>query len=217
MNIFGTKKKRKAPAPAAHDQVQNLAKSMAALEKKEAEAEGKARAQQDLAQQRMYAKDKRGALFALKRKKMYEQEVSKIQNIRMTLEQQRMSVESMSTNVEVFNTIKSTADVVKNAHRGMNVDDIDRVMEDVNDQMDLADEVSEAVSSSFGGYGEYEGEINDELEALEAEVALDPAPARASAPAPAPAPYAAAAAAAPAPARARESREVSDLLATLAM
>lgn len=34
------------------------------------------------------AKDKRGALFALKRKKMYEGEVNKLNGARMTLESQ---------------------------------------------------------------------------------------------------------------------------------
>ena len=34
------------------------------------------------------AKDKKGALFALKRKKMYEGEINKINGARMTLEQQ---------------------------------------------------------------------------------------------------------------------------------
>lgn len=60
-----------------------------------------------------------GALFALKRKKMYEGEVSKIQGARMTLEQQRMALESMVTNMEVFSTMRSTAGVMGDMHQNL--------------------------------------------------------------------------------------------------
>lgn len=60
-----------------------------------------------------------GALFALKRKKMYEGEINKIQGARMTLEQQRMALESMVTNMEVFSTMQSTAGVMGDMHHNL--------------------------------------------------------------------------------------------------
>ena len=38
--------------------------------------------------------DKKAALFAMKRKKLYEAEVDKIQNVKMTLETQVINLES---------------------------------------------------------------------------------------------------------------------------
>ena len=43
-----------------------------------------------------------GALFSLKRKKMYEAELDKIGNIKMTLETQVMNLESAAQNAETF-------------------------------------------------------------------------------------------------------------------
>jgi len=55
---------------------------------------------------KMARKDKNGALFALKKKKMYEAEVTKIQGAMMNLESQAMSLEGSATNMEVFGAMR---------------------------------------------------------------------------------------------------------------
>lgn len=54
-----------------------------------------------------------GALFALKRKKMYEGEVSKLQGARITMDQQIMALESASVNIETFKALQSGAQAMK--------------------------------------------------------------------------------------------------------
>jgi charged multivesicular body protein 4A/B len=45
-------------------------------------------------------------LFALKKKKMYEAEISKIQGAMMNLETQALSLEGSATNMEVFGAMR---------------------------------------------------------------------------------------------------------------
>ncbi len=50
-----------------------------------------------------------GALFALKRKKMFEGEVTKLQGARMTLENQISALESASINISVFKAMEAAS------------------------------------------------------------------------------------------------------------
>lgn len=54
-----------------------------------------------------------GAIFALKKMKMYEGEVNKLQGARMTLETQIASLEGAAVNVEVFKAMQSGATAMK--------------------------------------------------------------------------------------------------------
>jgi prefoldin subunit 5 len=54
-----------------------------------------------------------GAIFALKKMKMYEGEVNKLQGARMTLETQIASLEGAAINVEVFKAMQSGATAMK--------------------------------------------------------------------------------------------------------
>ena len=51
--------------------------------------------------------DKRGALFAMKKRKMYDAEVAKIENVKMTLETQIISLEGATQNIETVQAMKS--------------------------------------------------------------------------------------------------------------
>merc|ERR1712196_230665 len=50
--------------------------------------------------------DKKGALYAMKRKKLYEQEMAKIQNVRFTLETQVINLESAQQNAQTYSALK---------------------------------------------------------------------------------------------------------------
>ena len=55
-------------------------------------------------------------MFALKRKKMIEKEITKSQGAKMTLESQCLALESAQTNIEVFRSMKTGADTLKAMH-----------------------------------------------------------------------------------------------------
>jgi len=70
MNLFG--KKKQAPPPNPADAIMKLRGTMETLTKREAYIQKKIEMMVAEAKQKMVRKDKNGALFALKKKKMYE-------------------------------------------------------------------------------------------------------------------------------------------------
>jgi len=56
------------------------------------------------------------ALMALKRKKAYEGEITKIMGSRMTLETQVMAIENANVNLETMNAMKAGAEAMKQIH-----------------------------------------------------------------------------------------------------
>lgn len=108
--------------------------------------------------------------MALKRKKQYENEMSKISGSKMTLETQMMTIENASANLEALNAMKVGSDAMKNIHGKMDINKVDATMDDIRDQMDLANEISEAISQPVGfGIDMDEDELAMELEELENE------------------------------------------------
>ena len=59
--------------------------------------------------------------MALKRKKQYENEMTKISGSRMTLETQMSTIETANLNLEVLNSMKLGAEAMKNTHGAMYV------------------------------------------------------------------------------------------------
>jgi charged multivesicular body protein 4 len=114
--------------------------------------------------------------MALKRKKAYEDQVNKISGSRLTLETQVMAIENANVNLETMNAMKAGADAMKQIHGKLylelirDIDKVDTTMDDIRDQMDLANEISEAISQPVGFGNEFdEDELNQELEDLEQE------------------------------------------------
>ncbi|OMJ26936.1 Vacuolar-sorting protein SNF7 [Smittium culicis] len=100
-------------------------------------------------------------MAALKRKKMLEEQLDKINGSRMTLDTQMMAIESANVNLETMNAMKQGADAMKNIHKNMNIDKVDQTMDEIREQMDLANEVSTAISQpellerASGGVGAF--------------------------------------------------------------
>lgn len=59
--------------------------------------------------------------MALKRKKVYEQNIEKIDGARMTIETQIMAIENANVNLETYNAMRAGADVMKNMQEVMYV------------------------------------------------------------------------------------------------
>lgn len=168
MNLFGKAKATAPAAPSAKDSIMTLKNTLDTLEKREAHLEKKIAAQLKEAKAKSGRKDKKGALFCLKRKKMYEAEVNKIQGAQMTLTQQIMSLESATINMEVFKGMKTGANAMKQIHGQMNVDKVDETMEEINETMDVAKEISDVISQPVGDPLD-EDDLLEELNELQEE------------------------------------------------
>jgi len=167
--VFG-KKGGKEPTP--QDAIQRLRETEEMLQKKSDFLEKKIEQELGIARKNG-TKNKRVALGALKRKKRYEKQLQQIDGTLSTIEFQREALENASTNTEVLRVMGDAAKALKSAHKNMNVDDIHNLMDDVAEQQEIANEISDAISHPVGfGQDVDEDDLLAELEELEQE-ALD--------------------------------------------
>ncbi|KAI9101274.1 Snf7 family [Phlyctochytrium arcticum] len=166
MNLF---RRAQVSKTAPKDAIVRLRESLEMLEKREKYLQTKIDNELKIAKANV-SKNKRAALMALKRKKAYEDQISKIMGSRMTLEQQVMAIENANVNLETMNAMKAGADAMKQIHGHLDINKVDGTMDDIREQMDLANEISEAISQPVNFGVEFdEEELNEELELLEQE------------------------------------------------
>ncbi|KAJ2370976.1 ESCRT-III subunit protein snf7, partial [Coemansia sp. RSA 2607] len=110
------------------------------------------------------------ALMALKRRKMLEGQLEKLSGSRLTLEAQVMTIEGANVNLEMMKAMEKGKDAMKQIHKDLDIDKVDTTMDEIREQMDLANGISEAISQPqlFGAEID-EDELTAELEGLEQE------------------------------------------------
>lgn len=173
MNLFG-KRKTADPPKAQSDPVAtiNMLKSnLDTIEKREEHINTKMEMVVKEAKQKMAKKDKNGALFCLKRKKMYEGEVAKLQGARLTLEQEIFALESAAVNIGTFKAMAQGANAMQGIRGNIDEEAVDNVMDKIEDESDIAKAIGEAISrpaQDMFGDDELLNELN-ELDALEEE------------------------------------------------
>jgi charged multivesicular body protein 4 len=111
--------------------------------------------------------DKRGALFALKRKKLYEAEVEKIENVKMTLETQVINLESAAQNAETYKAMQAGTNTMKKIRTDVGIEQVDNIMDEIKEEMDLAQEINQAISQPVDPFLTDEDELLAELNELE--------------------------------------------------
>merc|ERR1719164_381224 len=132
MNLFG--KKKEQPRGGQTDNVSVILKlrsTVEMLDKRQAHLQKKVEQQIAEAKEKMAKKDKRGALFCMKRKKMYEAEVEKISGARMTLEQQTLALEGQATMMEGVRAMQQGARALKSGHQNMDAEVVQDMMDEI--------------------------------------------------------------------------------------
>lgn len=110
-----------------------------------------------------------GALFALKRRKLYEAELDKIANIKMTLETQVMNLESAQQNIETFKAMDAAKGAMADIRKVTDIDKVDDLMDGIKEEMELADEISNALAQPIDPLMQDEDDLLAELEELAVE------------------------------------------------
>jgi charged multivesicular body protein 4 len=179
MNLFGKKKEQPRQAADNASIILKLRSTVEMLDKREVHLQKKVQMQVSEAKQKMASKDKRGALYCMKRKKMYEGEIEKIIGARMTLEQQMLALESQATTMETVKAMQQGARALKVGHAGMDADSVEEVMADIAEEMAQADEISKVIAAPADDVFDDDELLNElnELEELELESQLLEAPA----------------------------------------
>lgn len=163
----GSSKGRGAPSP--QEALSRLRETEEMLGKKQDYLEN--RIQRELALARMHGKqNKRAALQALRRKKRLERQLTQVDGTLSTVEFQREALENSHTNAEVLRNMGLAARAMKAIHEDMDLKKIDDLMQEVTEQQDVAQEISDAFSQRIGlDDGFDEDELMAELEELEQE------------------------------------------------
>jgi len=177
-NIFGGKKKPTAPSTVSATSVarpedpQNtivkLREAITNQEKREEHIQRKMDTTVQEAKDKMAKGDKKGALFAMKRKKMFEAEIDKIQNVKMTLETQVINLESAAQNAETFKAMEAGSKTMKKIRQDVGIDKVDDIMDEIKEEMELANEINNAIAQPVDPLLADEDELLAELNALEA-------------------------------------------------
>ncbi|KAK3581215.1 hypothetical protein CHS0354_024758 [Potamilus streckersoni] len=95
-------------------------------------------------------KNKRVALAALKRKKLCEKQLLHIGGTLSTIKLQRAALENAKINAEVFKAMASVSAALKSAHHNIDIEKVHSLMEDVVEQQEIGQEISDAISNPAG-------------------------------------------------------------------
>ncbi|XP_037659395.1 charged multivesicular body protein 4c isoform X2 [Choloepus didactylus] len=162
----GSTKSRAAPSP--QEALARLRETEEMLGKKQEYLEN--RIQRELTLAKKHGTHNKRALEALKRKKRLEKQLTQIDGTLSTIEFQREALENSHTNTEVLRNMGFAAKAMKAVHENMDLNKIDDLMQDITEQQDIAQEISEAFSQRVGfGDGFDEDELMAELAELEQE------------------------------------------------
>ena len=107
------------------------------------------------------------ALFAMKRKKLYEQEMEKIMNVKMTLETQVISLESAAQNAQTFQALQQGSKTMQKIRTDVGIEQVDDVMDEIKEEMEMAQEINEAIAQPVDPLMADEDELLAELNELE--------------------------------------------------
>lgn len=164
MKLFGGPKK--APTPSVKESVLKIRENIEMLEKREKYFQTKI--DKEIAEARANAqKNKRAALMALKRKKAYEKQIETMMATRINLESQLMLIDNAAMNVEVLNSMAAGNQALKTLHGSMNIDKVDAIMDDIQEQTQLANEIQNVLSTPLPGQEIDDDELLAELDQLE--------------------------------------------------
>ncbi|XP_067234015.1 charged multivesicular body protein 4c isoform X1 [Chanodichthys erythropterus] len=160
-------KHRSRSGPSPQEAINRLRETEAMLTKKQEYLESRIEQELTIAKKNG-TKNKRAALQALKRKKRFEQQLTQIDGTLSTIEFQREALENATTNTEVLKNMGYAAKAIKEVHQNIDLDKIDSLMQDITEQQEVAQEISDAISKPFGDQFD-EDELLAELAELEQE------------------------------------------------
>ncbi|XP_078254630.1 putative charged multivesicular body protein 4B-like protein CHMP4BP1 [Rhinoraja longicauda] len=164
-----SRSKKPGPGPGLQEALQRLRDTEQMLSKKQEYLETRIGKELEIVRKNG-TRNKRVALQALKRKKRLEKQLAQIDGTLSTIEFQREALENANTNTEVLKSMGYAAKAMKTAHEHMDLDKIDEMMQNISEQQEIAQEISDAISrpEAFGSEFD-EDELLAELEELEQE------------------------------------------------
>ncbi|KAL3919082.1 MAG: hypothetical protein SGILL_003934 [Bacillariaceae sp.] len=146
-----------------------LRENISNQEKREEMLEVRIKKMADVAKLQLRRGEKRAALSTMKKRKLYEAELSKIDNVKLTLETQCIQLEGAAQNVETFDAMKTGNKSMVSIRKSMGVENVDDMLEDIKEEMDNLREVDQVFAQPIDPFGMDEDDLLAELDALEIE------------------------------------------------
>lgn len=160
--------KKKESTASTITTIDKLNETLEMLEKKENFLAKKAAAEVERAKTYTKAKKKNAAIQCLKKKKMYETQIEQLGSYQLRIHDQMIMLEGAKATTETVDALRSGAATMKAMHKATNIDDLDRTMDEVNDQTENMKQIQEALSAPIGAAADFdEDELEAELEELE--------------------------------------------------
>lgn len=103
----------------------------------------------------------------MKRKKLFEAEMDKIENVKMTLETQVINLESAAQNAETFKAMQAGSKTMKKIRQEVGLEEVDDIMDSIKEEMELAAEINTAIAQPVDPLLADDDELLKELEELE--------------------------------------------------
>ncbi|KAF3597799.1 hypothetical protein DY000_02020238 [Brassica cretica] len=146
--------------------LEKLNETLDMLEKKESLLLKRAAQEVEIAKEFTRAKNKRAAMLCLKRKSVYEQQVEQLGNYQLRIHDQMIMLEGSKATTETLDALRSGASAMKAMQKATNIHDVDKTMDEINEQTDNMRQIQDALSAPFGSDFD-EDELEAELEELE--------------------------------------------------
>ncbi|KAL5991428.1 hypothetical protein ACLOJK_012337 [Asimina triloba] len=155
-------------APSALPSIEKLSETLEMLEKKEHLLQKKIAAEIQKAKDFTKAKNKKAAIQCLKKKKLYETQVEQLGNFQLRVHDQMIMLEGVKATTETVDALRTGASAMKSIQMSLNVDDIDKTMDEVNEHRENMKQIQEALATPVGAAADFdEDELEAELEELE--------------------------------------------------
>eukprot|EP00252_Welwitschia_mirabilis_P009757 TRINITY_DN2261_c0_g1_i1.p1 TRINITY_DN2261_c0_g1~~TRINITY_DN2261_c0_g1_i1.p1 ORF type:complete len:224 (+),score=85.67 TRINITY_DN2261_c0_g1_i1:241-912(+) len=162
--------KRSKEEPSALSTLDRLNETLEMLEKKEKVLQKKISVEVEKAKQFTRQKNKKAAIQCLKRKRLYESQVEQLGNFQLRIHDQMIMLEGAKATTETVDALRTGATAMKNIQKKMNIDDIDKTMDQVNEHTENLKQIQEALATPIGAAADIdEDELEAELEELEGE------------------------------------------------
>ncbi|KAL0794192.1 hypothetical protein Bca101_065569 [Brassica carinata] len=151
-----------------------LNETLEMLEKKESVLLKKAAGEVERAKEFSKVKNKRAAIQCLKRKRLYEQQVEQLGNFQLRIHDQMIMLEGAKATTETVDALRTGAAAMKAMQKATNIDDVDKTMDEINEQTDNMKQIQDALSAPFGSAADFdEDELEAELDELDEGLELE--------------------------------------------
>lgn len=166
MKLFGKKKKKAAPS--LDSSIRVLDEQLTRLEKAEQHKQHLIDQCVATARAKLKANDKRSAKFQLQKKKLLDRDLNRLHGMKMNILAQKSALQNASMNKDAAQVFKQANEALQHHVNDDQVDEAREIMDDMADNMAIADELGDALAQPLGDMDE--DELDEELEELQNEV-----------------------------------------------